>query len=239
MALALVVIMAFPVIAQDADRYDCDDFETQEGAQKVYDQDPSDPYMLDNDGDGIPCDNPPYEDVVTGDADDQDDTQGDDQQGEMVTKTFKLTLRGDVPEGEAFYVVYGDPLVADAPGEVLVFCGVVDDSESGRDCVGGGMVYTASAEVEEGSEIYVLYQREGSNQEPFVSTIEVVNSDMTNSGWYAFSGDMDNDHQGGVPDQLPGTGLGGMAGVAGLPIGNVAAVLSLLVVGGHAMLRRR
>jgi len=35
--------------------FDCVDFEFQEEAQKVYDQDPSDPYNLDPSGDGVAC----------------------------------------------------------------------------------------------------------------------------------------------------------------------------------------
>jgi Excalibur calcium-binding domain len=39
--------------------FDCGDFATQEEAQAVYDQDPSDPYDLDGDGDGIACESLP------------------------------------------------------------------------------------------------------------------------------------------------------------------------------------
>jgi hypothetical protein len=57
---------------QEGDLYDCDDFTYQEDAQRVYDRDPSDPYGLDADDDGIAC-----EDLLhrpnsgTGPADDQ------------------------------------------------------------------------------------------------------------------------------------------------------------------------
>lgn len=34
---------------------DCADFDTQEGAQEAYDEDPSDPHGLDRDGDGVAC----------------------------------------------------------------------------------------------------------------------------------------------------------------------------------------
>ena len=47
-----------PAYAQ-ADLYDCIDFQTQEDAQQVFDEDPSDPYGLDEDDprpdDGIAC----------------------------------------------------------------------------------------------------------------------------------------------------------------------------------------
>lgn len=39
--------------------YDCSDFDTQEEAQEVYDEDPSDPYRLDGDGDGEVCESLP------------------------------------------------------------------------------------------------------------------------------------------------------------------------------------
>jgi hypothetical protein len=35
--------------------YDCSDFDTQAQAQQVYDDDPSDPYGLDGDDDGVAC----------------------------------------------------------------------------------------------------------------------------------------------------------------------------------------
>jgi hypothetical protein len=45
---ALALLMAGGVGAQeDADQLDCEDFQYQEDAQAVYDQDPSDPHGLD------------------------------------------------------------------------------------------------------------------------------------------------------------------------------------------------
>ena len=41
--------------SQEVDLYDCSDFTYQEDAQTVYDRDPSDPYGLDADNDGIAC----------------------------------------------------------------------------------------------------------------------------------------------------------------------------------------
>ncbi len=41
--------------AQEGDLYDCANFATQEEAQAVLDADPSDPYGLDADSDGIAC----------------------------------------------------------------------------------------------------------------------------------------------------------------------------------------
>lgn len=38
---------------------DCADFATQQEAQQTLDADPSDPYGLDGEGDGIPCESLP------------------------------------------------------------------------------------------------------------------------------------------------------------------------------------
>jgi hypothetical protein len=51
------------------DLYDCEDFQYQEDAQKVYDRDPSDPYGLDADDDGIACEDLPH--AGSGPTDDQ------------------------------------------------------------------------------------------------------------------------------------------------------------------------
>ena len=52
---------------QEGDLYDCDDFQYQEDAQRVYDRDPSDPYGLDGpigeafDGiEGVACEDLPH-----------------------------------------------------------------------------------------------------------------------------------------------------------------------------------
>ena len=47
-----------PPLPDDGD-YNCSDFETQEQAQKVLNQDPSDPHNLDGEGDGTPCESLP------------------------------------------------------------------------------------------------------------------------------------------------------------------------------------
>src|SRR5215213_3242931 len=55
-----------PAYAQgQQDSYDCESFRTQEEAQVIYDQDPSDPYGLDeadlNPGNGLACETLPHE----------------------------------------------------------------------------------------------------------------------------------------------------------------------------------
>lgn len=62
---ALVLAMAPAVMAQTGD-LDCANFTTQEEAQQVYNQDPSDPNGLDDDNDGMACDTLPSSGTGTG-----------------------------------------------------------------------------------------------------------------------------------------------------------------------------
>jgi hypothetical protein len=58
--LAVVYLFTIGPSASGQQDLDCDDFATQEEAQAVFDQDPSDPNGLDgNDNDGIACENLP------------------------------------------------------------------------------------------------------------------------------------------------------------------------------------
>lgn len=54
LCLSVLLEMA-PVAAQQPDDLDCEDFNTQEEAQAVFDEDPADPNNLDPNGDGIAC----------------------------------------------------------------------------------------------------------------------------------------------------------------------------------------
>jgi hypothetical protein len=118
------------------------------------------------------CDVPDYQqgggkDARAGD-DQQDDGAGagDDQQddgtgagkapdnqqgggGDTVTKTFELTLNGDVPADQLFTLLYTPVRDGGAAGgtEQVIFCGVPDPQPdevvvSDEDCVGGGNTYT-------------------------------------------------------------------------------------------------
>ncbi|PVZ07639.1 excalibur calcium-binding domain-containing protein [Actinomycetospora cinnamomea] len=55
-----------------ADQYNCSDFDTQEAAQEVYEQDTTDPNGLDRDDDGVACENNPRS--GGGDSDESDDS---------------------------------------------------------------------------------------------------------------------------------------------------------------------
>ncbi len=54
-ALAMLVMLILAPAAMGQQDLDCADFATQEEAQAVYNQDPSDPHGLDADNDGIAC----------------------------------------------------------------------------------------------------------------------------------------------------------------------------------------
>jgi hypothetical protein len=73
-AACWVMCSLAPALAQspqEGDLYDCDDFTYQEEAQAVYDRDPSDPYGLDADDDGIACEDLPPRPNSGDPADDQ------------------------------------------------------------------------------------------------------------------------------------------------------------------------
>jgi hypothetical protein len=73
-ALAVLGLSASPAFAQ-TDLYDCPDFDYQEDAQRIYDQDPSDPYGLDGDDDGIACEDLPSRGAQQDQYDNQTTTQ--------------------------------------------------------------------------------------------------------------------------------------------------------------------
>jgi hypothetical protein len=60
LALFMTTVLTIVAVSSvQAAELDCVDFATQEEAQAVYDQDPSDPNMLDGDKDGVACENLP------------------------------------------------------------------------------------------------------------------------------------------------------------------------------------
>ena len=92
-----------PAEAQESgDLYDCSDFDTQEEAQAVYDQDTSDPYGLDEDDprpdDGVACEAlPSSTDDGTGAPDDQSD-DGGARPGSSLGRDNRRTDRDDLLE---------------------------------------------------------------------------------------------------------------------------------------------
>lgn len=57
--LSMLAMLLFVPAAFAQNEFNCSDFATQEQAQAVYNQDPSDPNRLDADGDGIACEELP------------------------------------------------------------------------------------------------------------------------------------------------------------------------------------
>ncbi len=168
-----------------------------------------------------------------------------------VTKTFQLTLYGDVPDGTAFSVEVENETTGSAEGVWL--CG----SAGANECQGSaeGSVYTATRQYPEGTVLTFTWTRwipgdpEGN---PFGTGRETIITSMTNSAWFRFepakdtkddqqdtgAGDVQDDQQVEVPKAMPSTGAGGMAG-GGIPLGTVAATIMMLAAGGYATLRRR
>ena len=73
-AMLLFLVWAPQAAAQNT--YNCDDFEFQEDAQAVLDQDPSDPHNLDSDDDGIACESLPSRGDGGGGGGGDDDSGG-------------------------------------------------------------------------------------------------------------------------------------------------------------------
>ncbi len=194
-------------------------------------------------------------DEVTTGQDEQEDVQ-DDQQAAMVTKTFTLTLKGDVPEDAIFPVFYAtrDQLAADPEDpNVFLFCGQPPTEfglEPKADCEAG--VYTHTVQFEAGTEIAFAFARASETgpedfeffhqsfdgEQPSADDpgdFETLNTDFTNSAWFTFTA---GDDQQEMP-AMPNTGAGGLAPGASIPVGNEAAGLAMLVGAGYTVLRRR
>ena len=106
----------------------------------------------------------------------------DNQQGggQTVTKTFRLTINGTVPEGEEFVVRFG---TSDDEGSTVDFplCGAGAQDE----CTGDGAVYSDSIEVRAGTDIDFEFERAATG-EVFHEGTETITADMTNTAWYTF-----------------------------------------------------
>ncbi len=147
----------------------------------------------------------------------------DSQQGEMVTKTFTLTLKGDVPEDATFPLFYAtrDEIAADPEDpNIVLFCGQPPAEfglEPKADCEAG--VYTESVQFEAGTEVAFAFARASeTDQEVFEffhqsfdedgpsaddpGDFEMLNTDFTNTAWYTFAGDdkQDDDKDDGQDD---------------------------------------
>lgn len=134
------------------------------------------------------------------------DIQDDQQGGDIVTKTLRLTLTGDPPPGTAFFAAYGDSVDQEAGASFLVFCG--DPREENLDtgplepqpaCEPG--VYSRSVEIVAGTIIEFAFFRTAPDEFEVVhSGIETLDDDMTNTAFYIFeqkagTGEVQDDEQ--------------------------------------------
>ena len=187
--------------------------------------------------------------------------------GGTVTKTFELTLTGDVPEGElavAFYETSG------GDEDVAFFCGPAEFTSAGP-CEAG--TYTSDPiTMDAGTQVsYVFAAGDPQAEAPRYTEegMETLTESIVNRATFAYGGDkqddaqVDNEQKGDTPvdegkDDTPvvdeqkgdtpaGEGeddggdtlpVTGGAAPAGIPLGGVAA-LGLLLTGGYAALRRR
>lgn len=157
-------------------------------------------------------------DVPTGAQDNQD----------TVTKSFRLTLYGQVPERNRFYVVFSAS--PSAAAGTFTFCG----GPGAEQCRGGGAVYTESVEVKRGAQVGGAFARTGpgipGGGETFLFLpTERITDDTTNAAYYSFEEKADGgqdlqDGQEGTGDEpaedgqappgLPATGGGGLTAAA-------------------------
>ncbi|MDP9350718.1 MAG: hypothetical protein M3P51_04155 [Chloroflexota bacterium] len=185
-------------------------------------------------------------DEVTIGEDDQDDQQDDQQQtdNQTVTKTFELTLNGDVPEGEVFRVFLD--IVPERGGSnpaPVQLCGGVDiNGDPNPECEGNGTVYTGTTTFSVGTTLeYEFHRQSGLSgvDEIFAEGQETLNADMTNTAWYTFGTGAGEDQQGEMPGEMPHTGAGGLATGASVPWGTLGLAASGLLAAGYAVMRRR
>lgn len=127
-------------------------------------------------------------------------------QGEEVTKSFRLTLDGDVPRG-AVFVAYYDFLPergGSSPGPVDL-CG----GNGAVECTGGGTVYTGPRRLPAGSTIEYSFVRRQENdisvEETFVTGTEDLDGNVTNAATYTFTA-ADGQQGGGQPDDQQQSG---------------------------------
>lgn len=203
-ARVVTVIVALSMLsaaagARSADT-GCSGFRYREDAQKVYDADSDiphgrDPYGLDEDGDGLACEELPLRGREAPADERAPVASGQDESADGVSKTFTLRLDGEVPEGVVFYVEY-TPVRVNGQTDFLVFCGegkgatYVDPAA--RPCRGGGAVYAQTLETLTGARIEFSYVRATSVVtgvlERFQAGTETLDADSTTSASYAFGG---------------------------------------------------
>lgn len=106
----------------------------------------------------------------------------------VVTKTFELTLLGEVPEGESFGFSYGAVFpTGEEPSDIVVLCN--DSALTGAQappCESGG-IYSESVTFPEGTELTYSFFRDIQQGIEFQSGSELLNSDRVNSASFRFA----------------------------------------------------
>lgn len=179
-----------------------------------------------------------------------DDDQQDAAAGDTVTKSFDLTLNGDVPAGDSFYVQYLEEGAGEDMTRNILFCGELIEEEPKPACEGDGAEYSAEVEFERGMTIDFRFGRHNedySEIEVVYSGTETLGTDFTNSAFFTY-GAAGGDEQDGaddgadtgddrddaeVPAALPNTGAGGAAGAAGTALPAMAAAGALALARLH------
>lgn len=173
------------------------------------------------------------------------DSSDDGQHSGDSTKTFTLTLYGEVPRDQDFYVAYRGSEVG-APADFLVFCsdstnvGGAEEPDLGP-CQGDGTVYTDFLSPREGERIDFSFVRSREVvtgvMDEFLQGSVTIGGNPVVRAYYDFRTGQGGRGDGpGLPEP-PSAGAGGTAG-GGSPVGDLAGVLALLVASGYAKLRR-
>lgn len=190
---------------------------------------------------------------------------GGDGRSDTVTKTYKLTVHGnvDAAEDRVFFVEHSAEGDATAEHPLFIrFCGPDFSSlvpEPGftfpkasnykTECAGNDAEYIASVRMKRGSRLYFGFStallsdlRSGREPQTFFTTNS--GDEVEDPGDFeTINADTTNTawfRFGETDQQMPGmpaTGAGGMPG-SGVPAGSAAA-LALLTAGGYAVRRRR
>ncbi len=162
------------------------------------------------------------------------------QEGEdTIDVTFQLTLHGDVPATDTFYLAADTcPPGGVCSGEVgvAVFCGTGKDPyyPTPGPCEGGGHTYSETFPVPRGERLSYSLIRQQTNKEGIQVVSEgalIVRRSTTISASYRYP--ESKDRQGGraTPEQMPRVGGGGTANQR-LPLETIAWVTTLTVAGG-------
>jgi hypothetical protein len=157
-----------------------------------------------------------------------------DGDGDMVTKTFQLTVNGDVPdEGEFLYVRYSPRTTDPSDTGFVLFCGQLFEIDQQPACQGNGTVYTGSISFPAGTTVEFSFER--SNQATSTGLADPYEIDVFQRGSETLSADLTNRATFTYGENtLPGTGVRDMASRA---FAAVATAVVLLTTGVY--LRRR